>query len=242
MSEVVPRAPGSYNTQIRDITTSPTLYEKTIQAYWKWILGNANDLKNKYIVNIDGKKIALTRGCYEYTNVVGTNNETGRRNLCGSTPQLNVLDEPYDYIFVPLLDSLEYTEAIDPSGGELTVPKINSILAHENDAVSSTDLAATIQKKENGSWDVPLPIAPQLLTFRTTSPADSDKTFVLTVPKDSALADQMEFPLKSMDLHARAEGYYLLIEKPPAGTYRIFSRGYGLRNFQSLIQIELVVT
>jgi hypothetical protein len=239
---------GTYNIQVKDITDP--LYAEAIEDYWTWLLGNQQVL-NDNVRTVSNNKIFYTHACYGYEFIYGVNGETSRKNLCGSAPQSNHVERfsnedksDFEFVFIPVLDTMITKQGKGPSGQRLSIEEMNAILAFENDAVTETDIAVTIKKKEQGgSWGPPLPIVSNLLYYRVSSPADPDSTFPLYVPPDSALASKMEFPITAdSTLDTRAEGRYLLVEKPSEdGIYRIFADGKGQRGFRSMIQIDLEI-
>jgi hypothetical protein len=228
------------------------IYPEAIKVYWNWLLGPEEGL-DEHVRTVNGTKIFLTHGYHGYTYVFGIHEETGRRNLHSSTkgglPHISKFSidrksvSDFQLILIPVLDTMVYTQAKGASGQPLSIDEINTILAYENDHVLETDISVTVQEKKQGKWGPSRPIVPNLFVYRVSSPADPNKKFELNVPKKSFHADKMEFPITAdRTLNARAEGYYLLVKKPSqTGTYRIFSRGHGLRNYHSLIEVNIEI-
>jgi hypothetical protein len=248
MSKIQTSVPDGQKPRV--IEVNDPLYPEAIRVYWNWLLGTQKDLDD-HVRTVNGKKIFLTHCHYGYTYVFGIHDETGRKNLHRLTPESTPIRKfsnesvsNFDLVLIPVLDTLIYKQAKGTSGQPLSIDEMNAILAYENDHVTGTDMSVTIQKTEQGkSWGPLLPIVPNLFDYRLSSPADPSLTFKLDVPEKSVLADKMENPITvNSSLDARAEGYYLLVEKPSQpGTYRIFSRGHGLRNYHSIIEINITI-
>lgn len=208
-------------------------YSDFIKDYWHFLLG---DNPNNPVY----KNTIFTRGSQNYRDVhsieKSKNASVRRKNFSGlskETPsitntvgsQSNPLRNTSNLVFITVLDTIALEQEIDENGR--IIPQ-DDVLREENDSVELEDVQLTIQKIGGSESVVDL----SDIIFKNHR---TGATFSLDVPKESALAERLEYKIRVDKTYPNAKtlGYYALIKFNTPGVYRIKSIGNGVRGYTS---------
>lgn len=217
------------------------IYDKYVQQYWNWLLGKDADSPKQ-------GNVLFMRIIYGYRNRWGIDRNGEPVMTRGNVSQINRMAEDKgltvkknrEYIFLPVIDTVEHDFDRDSVGNQLTPQTMNNILKAENDHVrrkiEEGRVRATIRKLDKDGDKPPHEIVPDLSYFMIGVPGGTNTlgTFRLHVPSNSKLAGNLEYEFpKDTHLNARAEGIYLIFSIKESGLYQIRSSADGLRNYHA---------
>jgi hypothetical protein len=203
-------------------------------SYGEWAAIWTNWFLSKDVDSYKGQDILFLRGYVNYRPVsdvkfsIRYQNPNTFLDMTGQRQQ-KILEGTS--IFIPI--TVSYNAIGCRFEGEVIKDEIELRNAVNTDVDHVASLWATIKTSDSNKS---MKLVPNLESYRVESPL-----FKLRVPKDSALNDLVDEPLKPGTYDAVAAGYFILLNRLPPSNYRIVFGSQGPGDYATRSVYDLVV-
>jgi hypothetical protein len=203
-------------------------------SYGEWVAIWTNWFLSKDVDSYNGQDILFLRGHVNYTPVSDVKGAIRYQNpdsFLDMTGQKRLKILEGTSIFIPI--TVSYNAIGCNFEGEIIEDELELRNAVNCDLDNVRTLWATVTMKKSKKS---IKLVPNLGPYRVESPL-----FKLTIPKDSALNDVVDEPLKPGVYDAVAAGYFVLIRGLAPSIYRIVFGSEGPGEYATRSVYEIVV-